>query len=210
MSEIDKYIQMLHSPKARVRYDACEQLRVSPISSEGAVAALEKATHDPDHEVAEAAANALEADAHTDILARLGRPSPKSEEKARRAEKEQRLARMLLVTTPTIEGRPVVEYLGIVSAEVVLGTGFLSELGAGFADFFGARAGEFQNKLRSAEAAAMSELRARAFDLQSDAVVGVDLDYSIIANNMLMVVANGTAVRLEPGPNVHVGGTSTT
>lgn len=194
MSTIDKFVQMLESSKASARYDACEELRVANESSPAAVAALEKATQDPNRDVAEAAKNALEAEVHARML---GRPTPRTKEQALRDELARRVASILIVTTPSIEGRSVEEYLGLVSSEVVLGTGFLSELGAGLADVFGVRADAFQNKLKEAKAAALNELRARAFEMSADAIIGVDLDYSTLSSNMLMLVANGTAVRLK-------------
>ncbi len=110
---------------------------------------------------------------------------------------QKELEDILLVTTPIIEGAHILQYIGIISAEVVLGTGVLSELDAGIADFFGGRASEFQNKLALAKEASMNELRRKAHKAGGNAVLGVDLDYSVIKNNMLMVVANGTAVKID-------------
>jgi uncharacterized protein YbjQ (UPF0145 family) len=122
----------------------------------------------------------------------------KPEARALDAKLQKELGAILLVTTPAIEGARVIQYLGVVSAEVVLGTGLLSELGADLADFFGGRASEFQNKLAEAKEAAMNELRKKAHAVGGNTVLGVDLDYSVIKSNMLMVVANGTAVKLAP------------
>jgi uncharacterized protein YbjQ (UPF0145 family) len=200
-SKLDKYIEMLSSKRAETRFDACEELRVGRETSVEAVRALEKTTRDPEKWVADAALHALEADIHYEIVKQLGLLPEKflvreQEEKALRL-KTEKLAGIILVTTPSIDGRKVLEYLGIVSSEVVLGTGFLTELSASFTDFFGLRDDKFQEKLKDAKDAALTELRRKAFDLNADAVLGVDLDYSVLANNMLMVMANGTAVRLE-------------
>jgi len=104
---------------------------------------------------------------------------------------------LLVVTTPIIQGRTVSQYIGIVSAGVVLGTGFLSELGAGVADLFGTRAGGFQDKLTSARETALQELKEQAVMRGGDAIIGLDLDYNSIAANMIMVSASGTAVKLS-------------
>ena len=135
----------------------------------------------------------LDADVHLETLVRLGRKGP-----TEIPEDIRELAEIIMVTTPTIEGRRISKYLEIVSSEVVLGTGFLSELNADIADMFGARADMFQGKLQEAKTTAMTELRMKAHELQANAIVGVDLDYAVIGKNMLMVVANGTAVILEP------------
>jgi uncharacterized protein YbjQ (UPF0145 family) len=108
----------------------------------------------------------------------------------------QRKASLLLTTTHFIEGRAIAQYLDIVTAEVVIGTGLLSELGAGIADLLGTRAEGFQQKLQEFRSTALDELRNNAFHKGADAVIGVDIDYMTLANNALVIVASGTAVRL--------------
>jgi len=197
MSTIQKILQMLDSPKSSIRYDACEELRVANESSEQVILALEKTLGDPDPEVAEAAKKALQAEKHRQMLETLGRPLPRTDEEMRLEEETKALSGIIMATTPSIERYWVAEYLGIISAEVVLGTGFLSEFGAGLADLLGVRADNFQNKLKHAKEAAMRELRLRAYELNANAILAVDLDYSVLSNNLLMVVASGTAVRIE-------------
>jgi len=190
---LDKYIQMLNSSKADTRFDGCEQLRVARESSEAAVLALEKVTQDKEKWVADAAKNALDAEVHQETLVRLGlRTAPEIPKETKE------LSEIIIVTTPTIEGRKISQYLEIVSSEVVLGTGFLSELNAEIADMLGDRADKFQEKLKAAKTTALTELRKRGYALHANAIVGVDLDYAVLGRNMLMVVANGTAVILEP------------
>ncbi len=202
---------MLDSTKANTRYDACEQLRITSESKEQVVLALEKLVRDKDPDVADAAQRALRAEAHQEVLAKLGRTIPKSnaellaetlrdrerENEIKANEEKKVLVSIVIATTPTLEKHTVEEYLGIVSAEVVLGTGFLSEFNAGLGDFLGVRSDKFQNKLKEAKEAALTELRLRAYELHANAILSVDLDYSVLANNMLMVVANGTAVKVE-------------
>jgi uncharacterized protein YbjQ (UPF0145 family) len=124
------------------------------------------------------------------------------ESQARMAEEREKLARrkasLLLTTTHFIEGRAIAQYLDIVTAEVVMGTGFLSELGAGIADLLGTRAEEFQHKLRESKSTALHELRDNAFRADADAVIGVDIDYMTLTSNVLAIVASGTAVKLVP------------
>ena len=194
---MDKYLQMLNSPKASIRFEACEELRLADKSNEQVIVALEKALEDKDPSVADAALRALRAEAHQQMLGRLGRATPKTKVEIQKEEETKALAGIIMVTTPSLEKYSVKEYLGIVSAEVVLGTGFLSEVGSGLADMLGARSDKFQNKLKDAKEAALQELRTRAYEVRANAILGVDLDYSVLSNNMLMVVANGTAVRVE-------------
>jgi len=120
-----------------------------------------------------------------------------AEAKRRRDELDERLSNFIATTTFNIEGKKIVGYLGVYGSEVVLGTGLLSELGGGIADILGTRAGGFQSKLRKAREDALSELKHQAFLDGADAIVGLDIDYSRLTSNLLMVIASGTAVKLE-------------
>lgn len=102
---------------------------------------------------------------------------------------------MIVTTTPTIEGRPAKEYLGIVTGEAILGANMFKDIFAGIRDIVGGRSGAYEKELGKARRTALAEMQDEARALGADAVVGVDLDYEVI-NNMLMVSASGTAVRL--------------
>jgi uncharacterized protein YbjQ (UPF0145 family) len=104
---------------------------------------------------------------------------------------------MILTTTAVIEGRPVREYLGIVTGEVIVGANIFKDLFAGIRDIVGGRSGAYEGALRDARREAFSEIAAEARGLGADAVVAVDIDYEVIGQNgsMLMVSVSGTAVR---------------
>ena len=102
---------------------------------------------------------------------------------------------MIVTTTGSVEGRRITGYLGIVTGEAIMGANIVRDLFAGITDIIGGRSGAYEAKLADARETALSEMQARAAQLGADAVVGVDLDYEVI-NNMLMVSASGTAVRL--------------
>ena len=104
-----------------------------------------------------------------------------------------------VTTTHDIDGRRIAGYLGIVTGEAVMGTNFVSDWFAGIRDVLGGRSGSYQKLLNRANDNAVADMRERAADLGADAVVGVDLDYQVIGGDdktMLLVVANGTAVKL--------------
>lgn len=103
---------------------------------------------------------------------------------------------MLLTTTPTIEGRRILEYKGVVTGETIVGANVLKDFMAGLTDFFGGRSGTYERVLRDAKESAMQEMEKRASELGANAVVGIDLDYEAIGQNgsMLMVTCSGTAV----------------
>lgn len=103
---------------------------------------------------------------------------------------------MIVTTTNTIEGRTIRTYHGIVVGEAIMGANVVRDLFARVTDIVGGRSGQYENKLRDARAAAMAELEAEARTKGADAVVGVDLDYEIIGDSMMMVSVSGTAVTL--------------
>ena len=106
---------------------------------------------------------------------------------------------MILTTTPTIEGRTIVENKGDVFGEVIVGVNFIKDVAASLRDFFGGRSNTYEKELIAARDTAMNELKARAMAVGADAVVGFDIDYEVLGQNsgMLMVTASGTAVKLD-------------
>lgn len=106
---------------------------------------------------------------------------------------------MITTTTPTVEGRRITEYRGIVFGEVVSGVNFVKDIAASFRNFFGGRSGSYEDELIVARQNAIAEMEQRAAQLGANAVVGVDIDYEVLGadNGMLMVTASGTAVIVE-------------
>lgn len=102
-----------------------------------------------------------------------------------------------LTTANSIEGHKVVAYKGIISGDIVLGTGFFSETSAAFADFFGISSNLFSRKMKQAKAIAENEMINNALAVGANAVIGIDVDYQTIGNNMIAVSMNGTAVVVE-------------
>jgi uncharacterized protein YbjQ (UPF0145 family) len=105
---------------------------------------------------------------------------------------------MILTTTPTIAGREIAEYKGVVFGEVITGINFVKDFLAGVRDFVGGRSATYEEELTAARTQAMAELEQRAKKLGADAVVGIDIDYEVLGanNSMLMVTVSGTAVKL--------------
>ena len=105
---------------------------------------------------------------------------------------------MLVSTTPTIEGRPIRDYLGVVAGEAILGANIFRDVFASVRDVIGGRSGSYEKVLREARESALKEMQDEARRLGADAVVGIDYDYETLGANgsMLMVAVSGTAVRL--------------
>lgn len=103
---------------------------------------------------------------------------------------------MIVTTTPNVEGYQIAEYHGIVTGEAILGANVFRDIFAGITDIIGGRSGAYEKSLAEARETALHEMQERAQRMGANAVVGVDLDYEVI-NNMLMVSASGTAVTLR-------------
>ena len=105
---------------------------------------------------------------------------------------------VIVTTTPTVEGRPIQDYMGIVTGEVIVGANLFRDLFANIRDIVGGRSGSYERILRDAREQAIEELQAEAALRGGNAVVGVDLDYEVIGDtgSMLMVSASGTAVKV--------------
>jgi len=106
---------------------------------------------------------------------------------------------MLVTTTPNVEGKKIVRYIGLVNGEAIIGANIVKDFFAGIRDVVGGRAGSYEQGLREAKSIAVKEMVEQAQRLGANAVIGVDLDYETIGANgsMLMVSANGTAVSIE-------------
>lgn len=103
---------------------------------------------------------------------------------------------MIVTTTPSIEGKRIVEYKGVVFGEVISGVNFVRDIAAGLTNFFGGRSNSYEEELMKARDNAMREMEERARQMGANAVVGVDIDYEVLGadNGMLMATASGTAV----------------
>ncbi len=106
---------------------------------------------------------------------------------------------MIVTTTPSVEGQPVTDYLGIVSGEAIMGANMFKDIFAGIRDIVGGRSGAYEEELRRAKDIALSEMTDNARMMGADAILSVDLDYETVGTNgsMLMVTASGTAVKLR-------------
>ena len=106
---------------------------------------------------------------------------------------------MIVTTTPSIEGKSITDYHGIVVGEAIMGANIVRDVFASITDIVGGRSGAYESKLQDARDTALRELEDRAASKGANAVVGVDLDYEVVGANgsMLMVSASGTAVTVK-------------
>ena len=106
---------------------------------------------------------------------------------------------MIVTTTPTIQGRNISEYHGIVTGEAIIGANIFKDFFAGVRDIVGGRSAAYEAELRNAREIALAEMAEVAEQQGGNAVVGVDLDYEVVGQggSMLMVTASGTAVTVD-------------
>ncbi|WP_324825017.1 putative heavy metal-binding protein [Sinanaerobacter sp. ZZT-01] len=106
---------------------------------------------------------------------------------------------MIITTTPSIDGKRITQYKGIVFGEIVSGVNLLKDIAAGLSNIFGGRSNSYEDELIRARLNALKEMEQRALEIGANAVVGVDIDYEVLGsdNGMLMVTASGTAVICE-------------
>lgn len=104
------------------------------------------------------------------------------------------MQQMIITTTPNIEGRTIKEYRGVVVGEAIMGANVVRDIFASITDVIGGRSGAYETKLADEREVAMQELEESAKNKGGNAVVGVDLDYEVVGQSMLMVSVSGTAV----------------
>lgn len=107
---------------------------------------------------------------------------------------------MIVTTTNSVEGYSIRKYLGVVNANVVIGTNLFSDIAASLTDVFGGRSGSYKSKLTTIYDEVMKELIGKAESYHADAIVGLHVDFDEISGSgksMFMVSASGTAITLE-------------
>ncbi|PEY70077.1 YbjQ family protein [Bacillus thuringiensis] len=103
---------------------------------------------------------------------------------------------MIVTTTSGIQGKEIIEYIDIVNGEAIMGANIVRDLFASVRDVVGGRAGSYESKLKEARDIAMYEMKELAKQKGANAIVGIDVDYEVVRDGMLMVAVSGTAVRI--------------
>jgi uncharacterized protein YbjQ (UPF0145 family) len=103
---------------------------------------------------------------------------------------------MIITTTPSIQGKEIKEYLGIVTGEAIMGANIVKDIFASITDIVGGRSAAYEKELTRARDIALKEMMGNAATLGASAIVGVDLDYETVREGMLMVTVSGTAVKI--------------
>ena len=109
-------------------------------------------------------------------------------------------SKLPMTTTHLLPSAEITRTVDVISAECAYGMNVFKDLFTGITDVVGGRSATTQNTLRDARKAVMGQLRAEAFSIGADAIVGVTIDYSEFSGagkSMLFVVATGTAVTVR-------------
>lgn len=106
---------------------------------------------------------------------------------------------MIITTTPSVEGKTIKQYLGLVVGEAIVGANIFKDIFAGIRDIVGGRSAAYEQELQNARNIALQEMIDRAAAMGANAIVGIDLDYEVLGQggSMLMVTVSGTAVIVE-------------
>ncbi|PGC41080.1 heavy metal-binding domain-containing protein [Bacillus pseudomycoides] len=103
---------------------------------------------------------------------------------------------MIVTTTSVIQGKEIIEYIDIVNGEAIMGANIVRDLFASVRDIVGGRSGAYESKLKEARDIATEEMKSLAKQKGANAIVGIDVDYEVVREGMLMVAVSGTAVRV--------------
>lgn len=104
---------------------------------------------------------------------------------------------LLTTTGNNFEGYKIIEYLGLVTSEVVLNIGVFSELGGEICDISGKANNIVAQKISDAKEEAIEQLKNKASQIGGNSLLGVMYGMSNLVENMLIISASGTVVRIQ-------------
>lgn len=108
---------------------------------------------------------------------------------------------MIIVTTYNIPCFSIVENLGVIQANQVVGANVISDFIASFSDFFGGTSGAYRDKLNDLFQFVKKQLTEKASMIGANAILGLKIGYNEISGkgkSMFMVSCIGTAVVISP------------
>lgn len=114
--------------------------------------------------------------------------------KKRILEEKQQAQQYLMTTGSFLQGYTIEKYLGIVSGQVVIGSGFFSSFEASLADLSGTEASGYTDKLDLAKEVAQKRAVYKSVKLGGNALIGVDVEYTTFTNDLMSVIFTGTSV----------------
>jgi uncharacterized protein YbjQ (UPF0145 family) len=107
---------------------------------------------------------------------------------------------MLVLTTPTIEGKKINKYYGLVTGDSLLGANMYKDMFSGVRDVVGGRTSKYEEELTTARELAMESMKEKAEQKGANAVIGTRVAYHNLGGTMgntIMVTIFGTAVNYQ-------------
>jgi len=123
-------------------------------------------------------------------------PDARHVEEARK-QREEKINAIIMTSGFNFEGWKILDYLGFISTEVAMGMGYFKAIAASFSDMLGIESSGLRNKLADAKTLVLNRLRIDAYERGANAIIGIDIDYTMFGDSIVGVIASGTAVRVE-------------
>ena len=104
---------------------------------------------------------------------------------------------MLILTTPTIDGKEITEYHGLITGESLMGANVYKDLFSGVRDVVGGRTSAYEEELGKARQLALDSIKKKAEDLGANAIIGIRIIYHNLGGTMgntILINVAGTAV----------------
>lgn len=101
---------------------------------------------------------------------------------------------MLVTTTHILQNTQSIQYLGVVSGEVILGVNAFKDVAAGFRNLVGGRSKAYEDEVVKGRQEALDEMSQRAIQMGANAVIGASFVITGLNQGMLIITVTGTAV----------------
>jgi uncharacterized protein YbjQ (UPF0145 family) len=101
-----------------------------------------------------------------------------------------------VTTTGNFEDKKIIEYRGVVGAQVIFGANVIKDFVAGITDFTGGRSGTLEKVLKDGRTEVLKQLTSEAISEKANAIIGLKIDLET-TERMYMLYATGTAVVIE-------------
>jgi len=121
-------------------------------------------------------------------------------EQERKANRERQAAIDSIEVTSgfNFEGHTITNYLGFISEETAVGMGFFKGFASSVSNLTGTESDSLRKKLMQSKQIVMNRLREDAYDVGANAIIGIDLDYTMFGDSIVGVIVSGTAVSIVP------------
>lgn len=95
------------------------------------------------------------------------------------------------------EGYRIIEYLDFISNEKVMGMGMFKGISASLSNIIGSESSSLTSVLENTKSTVLKNLKTQAMTLGANALIGIDLDYTMFGDTLVGVIMSGTAVKIE-------------